>query len=201
VAAIIEWWWIETTLNPGGVPLSATSLLMETTIALVPPILDVPTGILCLFVLAFVPHVYKGTLIAAASGKYKNSNPRGQFEQVTEKLKNDARSDDKILKASSTAMLNAIQRALAAHNNSLEFLMYFGLAAITASVFQVPAELVSSVVTLACASRVLYIVIYLSGTNEIMGLFRSAVWGVGLSCAGLLLILASTHSNGTLSRL
>lgn len=76
-------------------------------------------------------------------------------------------------------------RALAAHQNSFEITPIFGLAVITAHLFQANPWWSAMWAALFVASRVIYVLLYLRDIN----LMRSTVWGVGLvSCIALFVL-------------
>ncbi|KAA0172648.1 hypothetical protein FNF27_05872 [Cafeteria roenbergensis] len=165
-----------------------TSSDMNAAIAMVPPAIDLGMGLAAQFVLLFLPHVSKGMQLAAINKGYKNSNPRGFFEDTVARLKGEIAKagDDKTKKHKVVAQLNGLQRAKAAHENGIEFFTFFAAAALAARVAGVDATFVASATTLAVAARAAFVGLYLTTSVESLSLLRTAAWGVGIaSCFGL----------------
>lgn len=177
-------------------------LEMNFVLNLVPPIIDLGTGLLLLFIILFVPHVVKGLALTAATSKYRNSNPRGFTGDTCAQLKEDIRkTDDKTKKAALVAQLGTIERSSAAHLNGIEFFAFFGVAAAVARIAGVSAPLVASATTVAVAARALYTFVYIIGSNEFLGSIRSICWAVGIAALFSLLWEASAADGGLVSML
>jgi len=174
---------------------------MDSIIALAPPTIDPAAGLIALFALLFVPHVYKGTLLLGSNSGYDNSNPRGHVERSISQLQKTAEKGSKDEKHAAIGQIKAIQRAAAAHSNGIEFFCFFAAAVILARVVGVDATFVARATTVAVASRAAYTVVYLFGSSQAVAGIRSLIWAVGLGSVFSLLWKASATDGGLASTL
>lgn len=122
----------------------------------------------CLFIAAWLPFLSKIPLGLAMNkiGGYDNANPREQQKKLT----------------------GYGARALAAHQNSYEALIIFGLAAVTAIATNSVTFVVDVLAITFVVSRVAYHVAYLMNLAGI----RSLVWFVGFFSSMGILALSIT---------
>jgi len=87
-------------------------------------------------------------------------------------------------------LVKMIQRATAAHANSWEAFAYFSFSCLTAHVLKLDAQVASSLCTLFLVLRFAYVLLYIVGTSEWVGVLRSLVWVGALVAAVRMSVLA-----------
>lgn len=123
------------------------------------------TLIVCLFIACLLPYISKipSAFAMARAGGYDNNHPRTQ-----------------------QALLTGFgARAVAAHQNSFEALLIFGIAVLTALVTSHVSLMTENLAIAFIVSRVVYHILYLLN----WAILRSTVWAIGLVCS--LTILAN----------
>lgn len=117
------------------------------------------TLLICLFIACILPYLSKLPLAYAMSqsGGYNNAHPRVQQAQLT----------------------GFGARAAAAHNNSFEALLVFGIAVLAALITQHITQTTEYLAIAFIALRIVYNVLYLAN----LALLRSTVWALGLVCS------------------
>jgi len=121
--------------------------------------LKMNTLIICLLIAAILPYLARIPVASAMAkaGGYNNDEPRAQ-----------------------QALLHGFGgRAVAAHKNSFEALIIFGLAVVTALATSHITPLIEYLAIAFIVSRVIYHIIYLMGISTL----RSLIWFVGLVCS------------------
>lgn len=121
------------------------------------------TLLICLFIASILPYLSKLPLAYAMyqSGGYNNAHPRVQQAQLT----------------------GFGARAVAAHNNSFEALLIFGIAVLAALVTQHVTQMTENLAIAFIVLRVIYHILYLANWPTL----RSTVWAAGLACSLIIL--------------
>ena len=157
---------------------SSTSALWGYCDAAMPPLVTSPLrAILWCLALTFLPHFLRVRMVLKLKGRYNNLMPR--THQVN---KNDNKEQPDLVKM--------IQRATAAHANSWEAFAYFSFSCLTAHVLKLDAQVASSLCTLFLVLRFAYVLLYIVGTSEWIGVVRSLVWVGALVASVRLSVLA-----------
>lgn len=116
------------------------------------------TLLICLFIAMLLPYVAKGPVgIAMAKLGYDNQHPREQQSQLT----------------------GYGARAVAAHHNSFESLIIFGLAVVAVIAAGKANDAAATYAVVYVVARLAYIGFYLANLSTL----RSLVWSVGIFCS------------------
>ncbi|GGI77722.1 MAPEG family protein [Shewanella gelidii] len=116
------------------------------------------TLLICLFIAMLLPYVAKGPVgIAMAKLGYDNQHPREQQSQLT----------------------GYGARAVAAHHNSFESLIIFGLAVVAVIAAGKANDAAAAYAVVYVVARLAYIGFYLANLSTL----RSLVWSVGIFCS------------------
>jgi uncharacterized MAPEG superfamily protein len=140
------------------------------------PTIDAYAALLGGALLAFVPHALK---IAVAHPKLKKG-----YDLRAPRLSTEAAID-------STPEGLFVARCQGAHANALESYPFFVAAVLCADLAGVPRATTDRAATFFVASRVLYTLLYVYGTNKYRAMGRSATWFAGLGALVWLLLQAS----------
>jgi uncharacterized MAPEG superfamily protein len=115
--------------------------------------------ICCLLIACILPYLAKIPLAKAQAraGGYDNNHPREQQGRL----------------------VGFGARALAAHQNSFESLIVFGIAVVSAIATSTVTTLIENLAVIHIVSRVIYHILYLMN----LAALRSLIWTVGLLCS------------------
>lgn len=114
--------------------------------------------------LAYVPHFLKfGLMLANKNVNYNNENPRS--EDLSQYR----------------FMPELMQRAKAAHLNSLEMFPFFAVSVLLARIQKVKPEVLTPLCAKYLLLRALYVLLYILGVNKVVALLRTLTWGSMLS--------------------
>ena len=121
--------------------------------------------LICLFIAALLPYISKLPVVYAQqkAGGYDNHHPRDQ--QAT--------------------LRGFGARAVAAHQNSFESLLIFGIAVLAAIATHTITPFIQNLAMLYIISRVVYHILYLMNIATL----RTLIWLLGLLCSLTILFL------------
>ncbi|KAF9165520.1 hypothetical protein DFQ26_009837 [Actinomortierella ambigua] len=129
--------------------------------------------------IAYAPHFFRAFIVLKAVGRWNNVNPRGQVDRLQQKMPKEAWAMAK--------------RAESAHSNGLETLALYIGAVLAALHTGVDKSIVNHYAGLFIGARVLFNVLYILNTNDLLALGRTGAWSVSIySCVRLLLAAAAT---------
>ncbi|KAI9688308.1 MAG: hypothetical protein M1820_010268 [Bogoriella megaspora] len=134
--------------------------------------------------LTMAPHAYGAFLASKSSrGGVDRTKPR----TLVPALESDQSLDN--------ATKDTIVRAEGAHSNGLENLGLFASAVVAGNVAGLDTGYLNALSGAYLASRVIYNVVYVTGTNTVFASMRSLLWMTGVGCCFAMLVGAGNRAS------